>query len=83
MFINTDVFPQRGSIELLLNCLKKHHEIGAVQGLLLYPQNMRVQSTGHVFSDYMNHHLYNGRHSTEICVKTSAKRQALTTAFCI
>ena len=83
LFINTDVFPQRGSIELLLNCLKKHHEIGAVQGLLLYPQNMRVQSTGHVFSDYMNHHLYNGRHSTEICVKTSAKRQALTTAFCM
>lgn len=83
LFINTDVFPQRGSIELLLNCLKKHHEIGAVQGLLLYPQNMRVQSTDHVFSDYMNHHLYNGRHSTEICVKTSAKRQALTTAFCM
>lgn len=83
LFINTDVFPKEGSIELLMDCFYKYDNIGAVQGLLLYPQNLTVQSTGHVFSDYINHHLYNGRNSNEIEVKTSSQRQALTTAFCM
>lgn len=83
LFINTDVFPQYGSIELLMDYLENHDEIGAIQGLLLYPQNLTVQSTGHVFNYYMNHHLYNGRYSNEICVIKSSQRQALTTAFCM
>lgn len=83
LFLNTDVFPQNGSIELLMEYLKLHNEIGAIQGLLLYPQNLTVQSTGHVFNYYMNHHLYNGRNSNDICVTQSSNRQALTTAFCM
>lgn len=83
LFINTDVFPQKGSIEKLLDYLQTHPKCGAVQGLLLYPQNYTVQSTGHVFSNFVNHHLYNGRQQNEKCVQKSDYRQALTTAFCM
>lgn len=83
LFINTDVFPEKTSIDKMLKFIIEESEIGAVQGLLLYPQNRRVQSTGHVFHDYMNNHLYNGRSSDALCVKSSGERQALTTAFCM
>ena len=83
LFINTDVFPEKTSIDRMLKFIMGDPEVGAVQGLLLYPQNGRVQSTGHVFHDYMNNHLYNGRQRNAACVKISGERQALTTAFCI
>ena len=82
VFINSDVFPTKGSIHKLLNLLKEKHEIGAVQGLLIYPQTGKVQSTGHLFMQYQNCHAYLGANFDSQIVKKSGERQALTTAFC-
>lgn len=82
LFINTDVFPKENSIEMMIEYLN-NHQVGAVQGLLIYPQNLKVQSTGHAFNDYMNNHLYNGREYSDKFVNISGERQALTTAFCM
>lgn len=81
LFINTDVFPEPGAIETLRAAFDENPNLGAVQGLLLYPQNSKVMCTGHTFNDYMNHHLYNGRKADDPVVQKPAQRQALNSAF--
>ena len=81
LFINTDVFPEPGAIECLREAFERYPKAGAIQGLLLYPQNKKVMCTGHTFNDYMNHHLYNGRRRDEWCVQVPGLRQALNSAF--
>ncbi|MGI6220467.1 MAG: glycosyltransferase [Coriobacteriales bacterium] len=81
LFINTDVFPEPGAIETLRAAFDANPNLGAVQGLLLYPQNEKVMCTGHTFNDYMNHHLYNGRKATDAPVQVAGPRQALNSAF--
>ena len=81
VFLNSDVLPCEGSISCLLDYLKNNDTCGAVQGLLIYPQNMRVQSTGHLFMENHNSHVYSGMSPQNSLVQAIGKRQALTTAF--
>lgn len=83
VFINSDVFPIEGSINKLVSYLENNQStVGAVQGLLIYPQDNRVQSTGHLFLDLQNTHVYQGSNINKDVIKKEAGRQALTTAFC-
>ena len=83
VFINSDVFPVCGSIQCLVSYLEKNnHTVGAVQGLLIYPQNNRVQSTGHLFIDLQNTHVYQNCFVQKDIIKKEGCRQALSTAFC-
>ncbi len=83
VFINSDVFPMQGSIQCLVSYLEKSSAaVGAVQGLLIYPQSNRVQSTGHLFIDLQNTHVYQDCAITKDIVKKESCRQALTSAFC-
>ena len=82
IFINSDVLPTTGSIEKLISVLENSEDIGMVQGLLIYPQSKKVQSTGHLFFEYQNCHAYSGENADSAIVRSSGVRQALTTAFC-
>lgn len=83
IFINSDVFPMAGSIQHLVSYLEKNRStVGAVQGLLIYPQNNKVQSTGHLFIDLQNTHVYQNCNIEKDVVKRGGQRQALTSAFC-
>lgn len=83
VFINSDVFPVKGSIQKLVSYLEKNTPtVGAVQGLLIYPQNNKVQSTGHLFINLQNTHVYQSCNIEKDIVIREGRRQALTTAFC-
>lgn len=79
-FLNSDVFPQKNSIDILIDYIEKE-TADAVQGLLLFPQNGKVQSTGHLFIDSMAPHVYQGKNTDDPLVMQEGERQALTTAF--
>ena len=81
VFVNTDVFPDAGAVHTLADELQTDPSIGAVQGLLVYPQTYRVQSTGHIFSEYLNFHALEGRAADHPLVLRRQQRQALTSAF--
>lgn len=81
VFINSDVLPQKNSVSLLTDYLNEDESCGAVQGLLIYPQNYLVQSTGHLFLKTHNSHVYSGQTADNTLIQTVAKRQALTSAF--
>lgn len=57
-------------------------EIDAVQPLLIYPQNMMTQSTGHIFCQYYNTHLFENRPVNDLIVQKEGYRKAFTTALC-
>lgn len=81
VFINTDVFPNKHAIENLVDYIIKNENIGAVQGLLIYPQSNLVQSTGHIFGNFINNHALEGRKITDPIIQKIQERQALTAAF--
>lgn len=81
IFMNSDVFPFKGALYRLMEEIKCSHQIGAVQGVLLYPQNCKIQSAGHIFFEYHNYHALNkGIIPNNFGTR---KRQALSAAFCI
>lgn len=82
IFINSDVLIQKGAIEHMILYLDENFEAGAVQARLIYPQNNKIQSTGHLFERYYNAHVYQGERASAPKVMKIAARQALTTAFC-
>lgn len=81
IFINTDVFPDPGAVQTLAEEVQSDQTIGAAQGLLIYPQTHRVQSTGHIFSDYLNFHALEGQKINHPLVQRQQERQALSAAF--
>lgn len=82
VFINSDVFPVKGSIHKLVSYLEKNiSTVGAVQGLLVYPQTNKVQSTGHLFIELQNTHVYQGASLNNQIIQEEGIRQALTSAF--
>ena len=81
LFMNTDIFPEHGSIEALRKVFETTEHIGCAQGPLAFPQTYKIQNTGHVFNDYMNHHCYGGRLLDDAVVKQAGTRQALNSAF--
>jgi len=83
VLINSDVLVVKKSIETLVEYVKNNPDVGAAQGLLIYPQNNLVQSTGHLFLDNHNAHIYKNKRLGASILKTAHDRQALTTAFCV
>ena len=81
-FINTDIILAESCIEPITALLWSAEDIAAVQPCILYQQNGRVQSTGHVFSDHRSGHLFMGRKPTDIIIRNDDIRQALTLACC-
>lgn len=79
-FLNSDVFPQKDSIDILVDYIEKGLA-DAVQGLLIFPQNGKVQSTGHLFIESVAPHVYQGKKADDPLVLQEGARQALTTAF--
>jgi len=82
VFINTDVFPSPGATQILADEVESDPSVGIAQGLLIYPQTNRVQSTGHIFHHYLNFHALEGRKIDDLLVQERQDRQAITSAFC-
>lgn len=82
VFMNSDVFPENGSVDRLVDYVSHMDMPGAAQGRLIYPQNMLIQSTGHLFCRCYNGHVYTGKAHDDPLVLREGTRQALTTAFC-
>jgi len=81
VFTDSDVFPVAGAVELLAGFVAAHDDVGAAQGLLLYPQSLTVQSAGHLIFDFWNFHAYEHSAATRGVIRQPADRQALSTAF--
>ena len=82
VFINSDVLVGKDSIKKMVDFLLANPSAGAVQGRLIYPQNNKIQSTGHLFIGRDNSHIYKGKPVDHPLVLKQGVRQALTTAFC-
>lgn len=82
VFMNTDIIMEKNCLENMIASLKKN-SVQAVQPLLIYPQNNRVQSAGHIFGDCFNRHALKGQLPTYPLVKKSSLRQALSLALCL
>lgn len=82
VFMNSDVLPQQGSVEKLVETVASMPFPCAAQGRLIFPQNMLIQSTGHLFCGCHNSHIYTGKYYNDPLVLQEGFRQALTTAFC-
>ncbi len=83
VFMNSDVLPWKGSIERLVHTVSKMASPCAAQGRLIFPQNMKIQSTGHLFCGCHNSHIYSGKRYDDPLVMQAGRRQALTTALCV
>lgn len=82
VFLNSDVFPTVGAVNKLVEYVIRHQpEVGAAQGMLIYPQTNLVQSTGHLFMGYYNGHIYSGCSPADPLVQKNGSRQAITSAF--
>lgn len=81
IFMNSDVILDDNCLEALIEPLSIDN-IEAVQPLLIYPQNMTTQSTGHSFCQYYNTHLFENRPIRDSIVQQPDYRKAFTTALC-
>jgi len=81
LFLNTDTFPTKGAIRTLAEFVKTNQDVGVAQGLMIYPQNLLVQSCGHIFGPFFNQHAFLGRSTNVSIVNQPADRQALSSAF--
>lgn len=81
IFMNADIILQVDCLEYLINSLNQNN-VYAVQPLLIYPQTMKVQSTGHVFCKYYNTHLFENRKVSDSIVNQPGYRKSFTTALC-
>lgn len=81
LFINTDVLVTNKAINKLISFIESDDVIGVAQGKLIYPQTNTIQSTGHVFENCFNAHLFKGKKIDDPLVMEIAERQALTSAF--
>ena len=79
LLMDSDVFFDDVCLSKLLNIIKSKN-IAAVQPLLVYPQNMTIQSYGHVFGQGFNKHALMGQPIKHIKELSNRKAQALTTA---
>lgn len=80
-FINTDVFVENDCFEKMYAYLKANLA-DCVQPLLIWPQNMRIQSAGTFFGPYYKNHLFAGRNPDTIdFLRIPKERQALTSAL--
>lgn len=81
IFMNADIILGSKCLESIIAPFSDK-TIEAVQPLLIYPQNMSTQSTGHIFCQYYNTHMFENRPITDDIVNQSGYRKAFTTALC-
>lgn len=81
IFMNADIILEKECLEALIEPFS-NNKIDAVQPLLIYPQSMSTQSTGHVFCQYYNTHMFENRSIADEIVQQPGNRKAFTTALC-
>lgn len=82
IFLNSDTFPMPNSLNYLIEAMEDEN-MGVIQGMLLYPQSLKVQSTGHVFSAYQTKHALDGVSQDNPLANIPGPRQALGSGFYI
>lgn len=82
VLLNTDIILCGGEIDRLLEKMK---QLGcqAIQPVLLYPQNGKIQSCGHIFGHLFNRHAFENNTPDIFKELRPIERQAITPAFCI
>lgn len=83
IFLNSDTFPINDSLYQMISYMNNHKEVGVAQGLILYPQTLKVQSIGHIFSTYQSTHALDGADTNNKLVSQEHERQALGSGFYI
>jgi GT2 family glycosyltransferase len=82
IFMNTDIIINNDIIDKLVD-IYYEKKWGCFQPLLLYPQNQKIQSAGHLFGTFFNRHALENNTPDILNDQLSIKRQALTLAFCV
>lgn len=83
IFLNSDTLPIKNSLNTMISYMDIHPDVGVAQGLILYPQTNKVQSTGHLFSFFKTAHAFDGASINSPLVNLEGERQALGSAFYI
>lgn len=79
LLMDTDVFLNNDCLAELLAQIQDPN-VSSVQPVLLYPQNMTIQSYGHIFGPNFNNHALNGRKFEDVQPLNNRESQGLTTA---
>ena len=82
VLLNTDIILRGGEIDRLLEKMIQL-KCQAIQPVLLYPQNGRIQSCGHIFGHLFNRHAFENNTPEILKNMLPIERQAITPAFCI
>lgn len=82
IFMNTDIIINNNIIDKLADIYYEKKYV-CFQPLLLYPQNQKIQSAGHLFGTFFNRHALENNTPDILKNQFSIKRQALTLAFCV
>ena len=78
IFMNDDIILLPNCLEIITDDLIQG-KASAVQPKLIYPQNGKIQSTGHIFTHFTNAHAYENSDRFNEFALNENKRQALTT----
>ncbi|MBI5058340.1 glycosyltransferase [candidate division KSB1 bacterium] len=80
VFLNNDTRPQSGWLDALMSCAKRHEHVGAVGGLLTYPDGT-VQHAGLAFNDRkIPYHVFQNFRPDHPAVNTERRMNAVTAA---
>jgi GT2 family glycosyltransferase len=77
--MDSDILTTEKDLNEIYQFMEDNPDYGAVQGLLIYPQNNRIQSTGHIFYEYIDHYGYYNNFIN--CFNKPLKRQSLSAGF--
>lgn len=77
--MDSDIITRDADINLIYKYLSANKKIGAIQGLLIYPQNNRIQSTGHIYYEWGDYYGY--YNSFILNLSRPMKRQSLSAGF--
>lgn len=56
--MDSDILTTEMDLREIYRFMEENKTYGAVQGLLVYPQTNRIQSSGHIFHEYWDHYGY-------------------------
>lgn len=82
IFMNTDIIIDTNILDKLVEIYYEKKWV-CFQPLLLYPQNKKIQSAGHLFGTFFNRHALENNNPNVLDNFQPIKRQALTLAFCV
>lgn len=77
--MDSDILTTESDLNMIYKYLTSDKNIGAVQGILIYPQNNRIQSTGHIYYEWAD---YYGHYNSPLQeLHSPLKRQSLSAGF--